>query len=593
VLPVTRRPSARSRAPSRAAWLCLAALLLGCASAQDASNGRPTPGREVSDHLEALRRPAELQERIPWLQRFTHLTGRFAQPHLAAIHALREDGSSTSRSALIAVLADPAFPYRADAALALGAVPDPASVDPLLGALGASQPEVRRTAVRSLGRFAAAGLLRDEAGERVLDVLEERYRNESEAIVRAALFLTILDIGSRRAFEMAFRLSKDDRDPVVRCEVLRARKFFALMAGSRDALAGVRRHTRSIVMELAAVDEPRTLERARMRARSARLDLKGHCPDLLVEAIMGIPALEDPAAPRLLAGLARAGAPRVRAAALKALGRLEGAASLRAAIEALDDPRWSVRRAAIEVLAGLEAPEAAEALVGTLREGAVLDRREAARALARVPGGSEALVSAFADPMVLVRTAAEYALLEHVQRTGVAAWHLAELDAARQQADEVDAAAAEASRRAERQAALWNPARAEDEAALIAALSHPDPRVGRRAARVLAASPGEATRARLVSILSEADPAEAELAAFALGLRGELAAREALERAALGDHPGVAAAAVRALQDLDAGDSLPLLRALAWNAPSERVRSAAQLASAMVHPVSLPGRRTP
>jgi hypothetical protein len=55
----------------------------------------------------------------------------------------------------------------------------------------------------------------------------------------------------------------------------------------------------------------------------------------------------------------------------------------------------------------------------------------------------------------------------------------------------------------------------------------------------------------------------------------------------------VAAAAVRALQDLDAGDSLPLLRALAWNAPSERVRSAAQLASAMVHPVSLPGRRTP
>jgi HEAT repeat protein len=514
-----------------------------------------------------------------------HPEAREQRPRLVALRALAADGSPAARTALLAALRDPAFPDRADAALTLGRIPHAESIEPLLEALGAPEPELRRAAARSLGMLAVAHVVLAPVGSRVLDAMEARYREEPEPMVRAALFRAILDLGGDRAFNTAFGLTRDDDDPLVRCEWLRAKTYFAQLAATDDALAGARRATRTILAELGPDDEPRTLARARMRARAARLELNGQCPDLLVEATLALATLRDPEAPRLLGELAATGAPPVRAAAIEGLGRLGGAAALRACVAALDDPRWGVRRKAIEALGRLEDPTAGEVLAATVREGSTLDRSSAARALAHVPHGSAALVDAFADPVVPVREAAEDSLLQHANSAEtftVRLWALEQADAG--SPDLREQPQGEALLEARRQTERWSRVHAADAAVLAAALSREDPRVHRRAARVLAAFPGDAARLRLVGILSQGVPAEAQLAAFALGLRGDEAARDALERAAATNHPGVAVAAIRALQDLGEPASAPLLRGLAENSPWEEVRAAALMANAMLAP---------
>lgn len=537
-------------------------------------------------HLEALGRPLDLAERLSWLQPFVHSEASKYQPRKVALRALAADGSPAARAALVAALRDPAFPHRADAALALGRTPHETTIEPLLEALEAPEPELRRAAARSLGMLAVAHVVPAPVGSRVLDAMEARYREEPEPIVRVALFLAILGHGGDRALKTAFGLIRDDGDPLVRCEVLRVRLKFAELAAADATLEGARNTSRAyardasraVLAELGPTDKPRTLARARMRAQAARLELSGQCPDVLVEATLALVAVRDPEAPRLLSVLATTGTPPVRTAAVEGLGQLGGALALQFVIAALHDACWSVRRTAIEVLSRFDDPQAGEALAATLREGAALDRWSAARALAHVPHGSEALVDAFGDPVVPVRKAAEHSLLQHASLAKAAAVVLERERASSR--DSGQQARAETLPGAER----WSRVHAVDVAALVAALSREDPRVQRRAARVLAAFPGEAARLRLVAILERGVPAEAQLAAFSLGLRGDEGARDALELVAATNHPGLAVAAIRALQDLGNPASVPLLRRLAENSPWESVRSAARLANAVLPP---------
>ena len=129
---------------------------------------------------------------------------------------------------------------------------------------------------------------------------------------------------------------------------------------------------------------------------------------------------------------------------------------------------------------------------------------------------------------------------------------------------------------------VWRIAKNEAEQALARALSDDDERVGRRAARVLAAFQGEGSRQLLIAELDRAVSPGSEMAALALGLHGDEEARESLERSAAAADVRLAIASIRALQDLARPESLPVLRALGQDAAEEEVRSAARLASAIL-----------
>jgi HEAT repeat protein len=250
----------------------------------------------------------------------------------------------------------------------------------------------------------------------------------------------------------------------------------------------------------------------------------------------------------------------LRAQAVLELGRLGGEPGFAAAAAALDDERWSVRRSGIEALAELDEPRAQALLAHRLATGSPLERQAAALALAKIPAQAAALVAAFGDPVVQVRVAAEYALLERPKRV---ARYEEELTAdERGEPDDPAPAVSQEKRLELRRSAAealadWRAAQAEAEQALAAALSAPDERVRHRAARVLASYPGDASLALLLEALRSGRSPAATFAAFGLGLRGDPAAREALAGAASTGEPALALASARALRDLDAPAAQP------------------------------------
>jgi HEAT repeat protein len=536
----------------------------------------------------ALARPLTAVERYPALRPFGHLGVSDAEPHLDAVRTLGSTGVSAGAYALVAVLGDPGFPYRVEAAEALRRVPHAVAIGPLLAVLEAADPVLRSRAARALGAIAVAGVADPEAFEPVSARLRVALQEDPHPEVRAASFTALLNTGRADDFGEAFRLADRDHDPLVQCEMFRARNFFARLSEKADAIDDARSRTRAFLVERPESERSRDiLRRAVARSRyRALLHPLSRCPDTAVEAAHGLAYLEDPSARVVLGALASsAGDAPLRSAAVTALAALGGEPALVAAIAALEDERWSVRRAAVDALVELDHPRGYAALARLATRGAPLERRAAVRALAEVPARSAALVAALGDPAVLVRVAADQALLKRPERVVRGEEALAD-DAAWERpawrAGSSEEERAEARRRAERNPERWRAEQAAAEKALAAALSADDGRVRHRAARILAAYPGEASFALLLETLQSGHPPQAGLAAFALGLRGEPAARAALERAARGDDPELALVSVRALQDLGARESLPALRALGRSAADEEVQAAARRASVLL-----------
>ena len=559
------RSRARAGAPRRVA-LGFAALITVCASAPAGAatghewNAWQEQIARAARASSALGQPLTPSERHPWLRLFPHFGGSDSEPHLAAIGTLSATGLPASAFALISVLQDASFPYRVEAAQALATTPHPAAIEPLLAAMDDPDPELRSQAALSLGAIARAQV----APAQVIDPVSARLKlalaQDASSTVHLAAFNALLEIGREDDFGEAFRLAARDSDALVVCETLRSRAFFAKLSGKRDALEGARSQARKI---LEAPESERTLPlrtRALDRSRYHRLvSPLSPCPDTPVMAARTLAHLEDPSAAALLSPLASSSSdPPLRAAAVLALGRLGGEPGFVAAAVALDDERWSVRRSGIEALAALDEPRAQALLARRLSTGSPLERQAAARAIARIPAA--ALVAAFGDPVVQVRVAAEDALLERPKQVA----RYEEALTADERGEPDDAAPAvskeerlELRRFTEEALADWRAAQAEAEQALAAALSAPDERVRHRAARILASYPGAASLALLLEALRSGRSPEATFAAFALGLRGDPAAREALAGAASSGEPALALASHRALRDLDAPSAHP------------------------------------
>jgi HEAT repeat protein len=128
----------------------------------------------------------------------------------------------------------------------------------------------------------------------------------------------------------------------------------------------------------------------------------------------------------------------------------------------------------------------------------------------------------------------------------------------------------------------WMTERRESEVALAAGLASPDVRVRIRSARVLARYRSPESLELLRESLRSGLSPESEVAALALGLRGDPDARIDLESASRLEHTPLAVAAIRALQDLGRSESLPLLRSIRQSDARDRVRTAAGYAVAMI-----------
>lgn len=532
---------------------------------------------------------------------FAHLGSADPEPHRAAIESLAASGLPFGAYALGAVLRDPRFPYRREAVDALAALPHASAIEPLQETLADRDPALRARAAQALGAVVRAGVAPPEAVAGARASLGRMLAQDASPAARAAAFTALLDLGQPSDLRMAIGLAERDADPRVRCELIRARTFFARYSGSPDAIEPARLEARAALVHSGAARTPGLVERARARSQGAPgLASLDPCPDLPVVAARGLAELGDPADTALLLRLARSAPdPPLRAAAVLGLAQRGGEPGFAASAVALEDPRWSVRRSGIEALARLDSARAHALLAQLLASGTPLERVAAAEALARIPAPAGALVGAFGDPLVPVRVAAERALLERPAQVARLERSLAaDLRPAGPRAAPAasDAQRGERRRAHEQRLGRWRAARADAERALAEALAAPDPRVRQRAARLLASFPGDASFALLHERLRSAHAPEAPLAAFGLGLRGDPAARSALEAAAAAGSGELALASVRALQDLGEPESLPALQALARRAPDARVRAAAARASALLDPAlaaPAPGQEGP
>ena len=260
-------------------------------------------------------------------------------------------------------------------------------------------------------------------------------------------------------------------------------------------------------------------------------------------------------------------ADRERAAEL--LGERGTAEAIGRLLPLLDDPDWGVQQAAIHALGPLADPRVPAALVRVLREGPC--RRLRVAAAAECGAHHRAAASPLATQALQgVRGAARVALLDLLGFVGgepvVAALSAALWDA--------DADAREAAARALARAGAG-------EAALIAALGHPDERTQWSAAAAIAGVDSDRARAAVVHVLDRAPEHLVPYLVGRIGILGGRANRSALayavqERLAASGRVGrllrLAAVAglhecsVTAREHLGARD--PITRGFAWRVSS-------------------------
>ena len=237
-----------------------------------------------------------------------------------------------------------------------------------------------------------------------------------------------------------------------------------------------------------------------------------------------------PAAGPLLRQSASDGSPRLREAAIEALGGIGDPEAVPTLVAALGDERSNVRQAAARALARARTPDAVTALIASLHHRDPSTRRSVIDALGEAgdPRAAEALSRVLSGHERPVRDAAVKALGRIGSPDAVDA-----LVAAYQSADrDLRQAAGNALREAR-----WQPRDGRERA--IAALLHGD--------YAAAAAEGPVAVELLVASLGAKDPAARKAVAEALGPLRDARAAKAITRL-LGDHDeSVRTAAIRAL----------------------------------------------
>jgi|GEM_PF-1308620 len=256
---------------------------------------------------------------------------------------------------------------RARAARVLGALPDAAATDALMGAVGTGPPALRLEIVQALGKSRAASVAK------LVDALARARAATDTSTARVGDLIRALPALARRstadaaAAHQALRAAL--REPAA--FEIRARTIMAIGAVGGVDLAPelatvasaaddpVLRHL--AVRELAGLDTPATLE-------ALRRALGDPDPRVRETAADGLGTRRDAAAePLLIAGAKQEDWPLVRRAEVEALGRLCGLAGRDLLIRAIQKDVDDVRRAALVGLARCKDPRSASVLLQVVK----------------------------------------------------------------------------------------------------------------------------------------------------------------------------------------------------------------------------------
>lgn len=556
-------------------------MLIVCFVASGSATLAANSESDTDAAIAELGEPLVFAERFPSLRFLSYLMGHEPQPHLRAISELSRSKDPAAAPGLIAAMADPAFPFRFEAGVALQDVPSPVSVPALIALIEEDDPRLTRMAARVLGRV-ARGLMQPPEGalddwqpaleangaiDHARETLIELARRHPNEVIRVAALSGLISLGTEGALRAVYEIGAKDSHEMVRCHLLSSTGEFMSRPRNASVTPG---HLRTILrksLDPGATDEPlgifdrayyESLYFSRVAPEGER---RSDCVDANEKAMWWLASLNDPVVIPHLIRAAKSRDPALQAVAGWGLPRFNNEQAFEQIDALLESPYSGVRSAAIDGLGRSRHPGADARLMRVLEHGSRIDRREAARALAGSFGASLALIDAFTDRAVEVRDEAERALLRSdvvVRKLEDSLSNaLAEIDAGRG-----SVAVHKRVQRFRDGLAKWQEERREAERSLIRGLGAENPRVRIRSGRILSRYASESSMQLLIETLDAAQQPSGEAAALALGLRGEDSARESLERAALSDREDLSVAAIRALQDLDEPASLPVLRAL-------------------------------
>jgi succinate dehydrogenase/fumarate reductase flavoprotein subunit/HEAT repeat protein len=264
-----------------------------------------------------------------------------------------------------------------------------------------SDAQVRATAIATLTETTPAGF----------GLALVRAMQDEESEVRAAASRGLLELAevltADAELDRHLRATLTSSDPEVRAAVVDLLRVLRLgdPAVFRTALAD-----RDSRVRLPAVRGLVSLDQAELIAGAAHDPVR----EVRIAVAGGLGAIRDPSSVPVLAELSTDPDQLVRAAAFEAVGELGCPAPIdRAAVRALADPAWQVRKGAALALATAAREVAIEALVTASRD-AHLDVRKAAvgslSGWARDPDVSVALKTALDDSDADVRAIARHAL---------------------------------------------------------------------------------------------------------------------------------------------------------------------------------------
>jgi HEAT repeat protein/beta-lactamase regulating signal transducer with metallopeptidase domain len=306
------------------------------------------------------------------------------------------------------------------------------AVPPLMTALADRDTEVRRSAAMALGSL---------GDPRSVEALMQALRKDTDAGVREMAAWALGELEDRRAVPALSAALREDREPGVRNkaawalgQIEDAGAVDALGAALRDDNADVRR---TALWALGQIEDARAVpflvpalksEDPEMRRQAAWALGQIESGDAVApltaaiqdrdaktreQIVWALGQIEDPRAAPALAAALRDSMVGVRRKAVWALGQLDGLPSAPPAlVEALKDSDREVRKSAAHALGELEDPAAVPGLVAMSRDADPELRRVAAHALAEIrgPAALEALIALLKDEDPQVRRTAVQAL---------------------------------------------------------------------------------------------------------------------------------------------------------------------------------------
>ncbi len=479
---------------------------------------------------------------------------------------------------LVQLLGDPSANLRMHAALALGALADPAAVPALIAALEDDDANVRFHAVEALGRMRASEAVEPlariaESGDFFLSfpaidalgriddagVVPTLVRLLDQELLRSAVVDSLAALGDEDCVQpLVARLNAGDGDPG---------PIAAALAGIHaryDAADGAGVHIVELARRATTPQGIGVLAEAvhqRRRPLSSLVAVLGWMgPDGVnaLVSVLGEPGIEAPLADALthlgaaavdpIVDRVRAGSRDGRLAAAALLGRVGDRRAVPALIELLSEADDDLVGAAASSLASLGDPRALDALLPLFAHRNASVRQAAIAAVNSIGAeGTAARVRARmtdSDPRVrecAIRVAAYFGF------DGTAAGIL----------DALGDDSADVRRAAIEQLPVVDDPRAI--ARLLGALRDETPRNRAAAAHALRSADDGGAEGALITALEDADPWVRYFSAASLAVHGGRAAVEALARTAASDAaPHVRIAALQTIAALDAEAVVPL-----------------------------------